>query len=511
MLNANNRRIAKNTLYLYLRTLVVLVVSLYTSRLVLQLLGETDMGIYNIVGGIVTMMAFLQSSQSKATSRFITYVLGKKDSQIGQKRIFSACMTIHILLGLCVVVFAETAGLWIINSLTNIPQDRQFAANVIYQFSVIAFFVHFIRTPYDAVIIAHENMSVYAYMSVLEVVLQLCMVVLLQRWNVDRLIFYGALQTAVALLLMLCYAFWVYRTYREYRFTWLWDKALSLRILSFSGWTMLGSTANTATQQGVALLFNNYVGLVANTALGLASQVNAAVSKFVGNFTTAFNPQIIKYYAQKDYNSMHLLICRASKFSFVLCYLMAFPLIMNMDFVLRLWLESVPQYTSAFCIMILICTVIDATTGVFNTAITATGKVKSYQIGISISFTLDLLISFIMLATGIDPVLVFASRILTRGILNGVWGFVVAHNQIFFSLRFYIKTVLIPIVLTIAVSSPIMLLKSNGNTAWQEFLVTTLLSVAMISISSWFLIFNKVERNQISSMIKNKFNGKNTR
>ena len=384
-----NRRIAKNTIYLYVRTIVVMIVSLYTSRLVLQVLGETDLGIYNVVGGIVTLLAFLQTAQSKATSRYITYELGENASSKRLGHVFSACMTIHILIVLFFLLIAETLGLWAVHHWIVVPSERMQAALWVYQFAIFTFCIHMLRVPYDAVIIAHENMSVYAYMSIIEVVLQLLMVVALKYIVVDHLILYAGALSLIAVILFILYAVYVRLKHSQYRFSWVWDGQLSMKILSFSGWTMLGSTANTMTQQGVSLLFNNFVGLVANTALGFANQVNTAVGRFVGSFTTAFNPQIIKLYAQKNNESLHLLMFRASKFSFALAFVMALPLILNMDFVLHLWLGQVPQYTVEFCRLIVLCTVIDATTSVYNTAVTATGQIRNYQIGVSISFVLD--------------------------------------------------------------------------------------------------------------------------
>ena len=214
-------------------------------------------------------------------------------------------------------------------------------------------------------------------------------------------------------------------------------------MLSFSGWTLLGSGSNALTQQGISLLMNNYVGLLANAAIGLCNQVNVAVSKFVSGFNTAFTPQVIKLYARDNYRELNLLISRSSKFSFALCYIMVLPLLCNMDFILEIWLgDDVPEYTAGFCRMVLICTLFDATTGVYNTAITATGRIRNYQILISLSFLLDLLLSFAMLYRGLEPVLVFSSRILTRGILNMVIGLYFINRYMGFDISGYIHSVL---------------------------------------------------------------------
>ena len=503
--SSNNKRIAKNAIYLYVRTMVVMLVSLYISRLVLELLGETDLGIYNVVGGIVTLMAFLQSAQAKATSRFITYELGRNGNLASLSRTFSVCMTIHITASLVILFIAETVGVYVVNYLTSIPPERIESANWVYQFSVLTFIVHFIRVPYDSVIIAHEDMSVYAYMSIIEVVLQLLMVYLLMRTGGDSLVRYALFLMVIAVILLFCYRMYVRRAHQVYKFHWTWDKEDSKKILSFSSWTLLGGTSNTATQQGVSLLFNNYVGLVANTALGFANQVNTALGRFVSSFTTAFNPQIIKLYAERNYNAMFTLMNRASKFSFTLCYIMALPLIINMDFLLRLWLVSVPEYTVEFCQLIVACTVIDSTTSVFNTAITATGLVRKYQIGISLSFLLDLVCAWLLLILGVHPALVFCSRIFTRGGVNMLIGFYYSYRQLKFNMRCYLREVLLPLLLTLCLTIPTGLFFNSVTNGWLRLLLTSSACMLITSLCFYIIIMNKIERKRVVMFVRNKF------
>ena len=498
----DNKRLAKNAIYLYIRTFFVLIVSLYTSRLILLALGETDLGIFNVVGGIVTLMAFFQSAQTKATSRFITYELGRKEKKGEPEKIFSLCFTIHVLIALIVLLLGETIGLALVNHWIEIPPERAVAANWVYQFALLTFCIHLLQVPYNAVIIAHERMSVFAYMSIFEVALKLGIVYLLIYSGGDKLILYGGLLSAVALVLLLSYGTYVKVKFPLYKTRLRWDKDKCLQILSFSGWTLIGSSANTATQQGVSLLFNKFIGLVANTALGFANQVNAAVGQFVGSFTTAFNPQIIKLYAQKDYRSLHLLMTRASKFSFFLAYLIALPLIVNMDFILQIWLKNVPLYTTEFCQLILVCSVIDATTGVLNTSITATGNIKKYQIGISISFLCDLLLAFILLKLGVHPALVFASRILTRGFVNMFIGFHFAKRQIEFNVIDYAKKVLLPITITVLASYPLVHYIGEHYVEWHKLIFSTLVSCSMLIVCLFVVIMDGNERTKVINMIK---------
>lgn len=503
----DNKRIAKNTIFLYIRTIVVLLVSLYTSRVVLQVLGAEDLGIYNVVGGIVTMMSFFQAAQTKATSRFITYELGKHSSNKILQKVFSVCMTIHIIIAIISLIFGETVGLWIITHWTDIPLERQTAAMWVYQFALIVFCCQIVRVPYDAIVVAHERMSMYAYMSILEAVLLLGMAFLLMVTPGDSLIYYSASVAFIAFIIFLCYYIYVRRLFDAYRYKLLWDKEYSMRILSFSGWTLLGSSANTATQQGTNLLMNNFVGLIANAALGFASQVNIAVSKFVNGFSTAFTPQIIKLYAQKEYESMHILMNRSSKFSFVLCYLMALPLITNMGFILSLWLgNNIPMYTKEFCQLILVCTIFDATTGVYNTTITATGKIKYYQTAISLSFLLDLASCYVLLVCSINPVFVFGSRIMTRGIINMLIGLYFVKSYTHFDILNYSKTVLLNIILTMILSILPVYFIAKVTDGWICLISTSLVSVLLITICSLYIIMTQSERQSVLSKLLRKFN-----
>lgn len=503
---ANNRRIAKNTLYLYVRTALVLLVSLYTSRVILRVLGVDNLGIYNVVGGIVAFMSFLQVAQSKATSRFITYELGLKSDEYKRNDVFSSCMTIHIIIAALFFIIGETVGVLIVRYLTEIPIERQNAAMWVYQFSLLTFCFHMIRVPYDSVMIAHENMSIYALLSIIEAVMKLCVVIILLHSTVDSLVLYGGLLFAVSLILFFCHKGVVNIKYKECKARIKWQKERCLQILSFSGWAMMGSATNTLTQQGVSLLFNNFVGLVTNAALGFANQVNGALCSFVNSFTTAFNPQIVKLTAEKELNNLHLLMTRASKFSFTLAYIMAMPMILNMDFLLSLWLVDVPQYTVEFCQLVLICSVIDATTGVFNTAITANGKIKTYQFLISGSFLLDFFLAFLLLFFHLNPVIVFASRILTRGIINMFIGLFSCKKLVHFSPYVYTKRVLLPIFITLMFSLiPALLIKSIDTNNWSTLAVTTLWSLISVSVCLLFVIMTKSERKSILSTISSKF------
>lgn len=504
----NNKRIARNTVFLYIRTFIVLCISLYISRMVLRALGETDLGIYNVVGGIVSLLAFFQSAQTKSTSRFITYELGLKSDTNKRNEVFSCCMTIHVLIATLFFIIGETVGVLIVKYLTDIPVERQVAAMWVYQFSLLTLCFHMIRIPYDSVLIAHEKMSIYALLTIVEAVMKLCVVIVLLHSTVDTLVLYGGLLFSVSLILFFFYKGVVNTKFKEYKARIKWQHDRCLQILSFSGWTMLGSATNTLTQQGVSLLFNNFAGLVTNAALGFANQVNGALCSFVSSFTTAFNPQIVKLTAEKDSENLHLLMNRASKFSFALAYVMAMPMILNMDFLLNLWLVDVPQYTVEFCQLVLICSVIDATTGVFNTAITANGNIKAYQLLISGSFLFDFLSAFLLLFFHFNPVIVFASRILTRGFINMFIGLFSCKKKIYFSPYKYTKSVLVPISITMILSlGPAIYLKYIEISKWGFLILSTIWSLISVSGCLLLIVMTKDERKSILSSIFNKLKG----
>ena len=499
---SSNRRIAKNTVLLYIRTIIVLFISLYTSRLILKALGAEDLGIYNVVGGIVAMMAFFRHSLSRSTSRFITYELGKKGDSGSLSRIFSSSMTIHLMIAGIAIVLGETIGLYVMENWTDIPESRHQAASWVYQCALVIFSLQILTSPYESIVIAHERMSVFAYMSILSALLKLAIVFILLGNSSDRLILYGVLMVLMDALILIIYYCYSQKKFSAFRFRILWDKELSKRIFAFSGWTLLGSTMNTATQQGVSLLFNNFVGLIANTALGFSNQVNGAITQFVSSFQTAFNPQIIKLYAQKEMHQMHTLMIRASKFSFVLAYMLALPLIFNMNFVLGIWLGEVPKFTVEFCQLILMCSIIDSITGVFNTSITATGNIKGFQIGISCSFLLDIVTSAILLYNEMHPALVFGSRILTRGVLNMIIELFFVRKQLNFSIKNYITRVLIPIFISILISIPLLLFVSSIFNGFARLLTSCLSSVVFCLILTYLLLLDKHEKEMVANQIK---------
>lgn len=375
----NNKRIAKNTLVLYVRMIVLMLVHLYTSRLILKVLGVDDFGIYNVVGGFVAMFSLISGSLSNAISRFITFELGKNNI-VRLKEVFSSAVSVQILLALGIIFISEIIGIWFLNVKMNIPADRMIAANCVFQCSLLTFAINLISVPYNASIIAHERMTAFAYISILEVLLRLAVVLLLFVIGFDKLIAYAILLVLVATLIRLIYGFYCTRHFEECHYNFTFNKQLVKEMTSLASWNVLGASGNILNIHGVNLLMNLFFGIKVNAARGLAVQVNSAVSQFVTSFTTAVNPQITKSYAQNDLSYTFKLVMMSSKYSFFLMLLIAVPIIVEAPYILQLWLGDVPEYTVLFVRLALIATLPDTLSTSLYTLALATGNIKKYQI-----------------------------------------------------------------------------------------------------------------------------------
>lgn len=402
----NNKRIAKNTLVLYIRMFFIMAVTLYTSRVILKTLGVEDFGIYNVVGGVVAMMGFLRGAMSAASTRFITYELGRNDFEQLRKT-YCVSLMIYAFICLVFVIIAETLGLWFLNSKLIIPESRIVAANFVYQFTILSVVIDMMAQPYNAVIISHERMSFFAYISVLEVILKLLIVYLLTIQPYDNLIIYAILVSCVSLVIRAIYGIYCKQNFPECKFKVYRDKPLFIRMLSYSGWNLFGSLSSLAKGQGINILLNVFFNPTVNAARGIAFQVGSAMSQFSHNFFTAVRPQIIKYYAQNDLKNMFVLVFRSSKLSFYLNLLLSVPLLIETPQIIQLWLGQTPEYVVVFSRLIIIISAIDAMAHPVMTATHATGKVALYQSVAGIMNILILPISYLFLQWGYPPVSVF--------------------------------------------------------------------------------------------------------
>lgn len=409
----NNRTIAKNTVILYIRMISVMLISLYTSRVVLATLGVEDFGIYSVVGGIVAVMAFLNSALSAASQRFISYELGRGDEE-NLNNIFSSSISVHVLLSIICVIIFESVGIWFLNTHMNIDASRMMAANWVFQCSIVTFVINVISVPYNALIIAHEKMGVYAYISIVEVVLKLIIVLFLTVVDYDKLIIYAIFQLIVAFLIRCCYTIYCRRNFVESRLKLVLDKDLIKKLFSFSGWSVVGNVGFTLKDPLLNIILNLFFGPAINAAKGIATQVNAVVNSFATNFGMAMNPQIVKRYAAGDIKGSMDLVYYGSRLSFYLIMLISIPIIVNVDCILNLWLKDVPEYTNIFLVITILATLIYSLSGTSSVAVQATGKIRGFSIGVCIIPILDLPIAYILLYLGYPPYIALIPSIFTN-------------------------------------------------------------------------------------------------
>lgn len=398
----NNRRIAKNTLLLYIRMLFIMAVSLYTSRVVLNSLGVEDYGIYNVVGGVTAMFTILSGSLSAAISRFITFELGKGNLE-KLKTVFSTAVTVQLLLAAIIVIAAEAAGVWFLNAKMNIPAERMYAANWVLQCSIFTFAINLVSVPYNAAIIAHERMSAFAYISIIEVTLKLGAVFALHFFMHDKLIAWAVLLFLISAAIRVVYGIYCKRHFEECTYRFVIDKPLLKEITGFAGWNFIGSSSAVLRDQGTNIALNLFCGPVVNAARGISVQVQMAIQNFVTNFMTALNPQITKSYACGDRTYMLALIRQGARLSFYLMLLLSLPVLIETPTILKIWLRIVPDHTVNFVRLILLFTLTESLSGPLITAMLATGRIRNYQLVVGGLQMMNFPISYLLLRGGAAP------------------------------------------------------------------------------------------------------------
>ena len=498
----NTKRIAKNTLMLYGRMLFSMVVSLYTSRVVLNTLGIEDYGIQNVVGGFVAMFSLISSSLSASVSRFLTFELGKGDME-RLKRVFSTSLIIHIGLALIVLIAAETIGLWFVNHKMVIPPDRLYAANWVFQASIVSFCFGLLSTPYNASIISHERMSAFAYIGILNVCLKLAIVLFIAHssWKFDRLIIYSLLLVAVSILLQCIYLIYCRKHFKECRIHLVWDKQFVKEMGSFAGWNFIGCTAGLLKDQGVNILLNLFFGPIVNAARGIASTVNGAIGGFAGNFMTALNPQITKSFAANDKRYCFSLVERGSRFSFYIMFLFALPLCLETDFVLTLWLKQYPDHTITFVRLILILALSDVLSNTLITLQLATGKIRNYQLAAGGTLLLNFPLSYLALKLGFSPESTLVVAIFIS-VCCMVLRLLFLRKMAGLSMHAFLKNVYFNVITVALLSSIIPFAIHHVMVAgWSRFLVTCSVSVLCSATTILFVGCSRSERLFILSKI----------
>lgn len=502
----NNKRIAKNTLLLYVRLLLTLVIGLFTSRVILNTLGISDYGINNVVAGFVSMFGLLTSSLSVAISRYITVSLGKNEVE-QLKVIFSSSVTIMLVMAVVVILIAEPIGIWFVNTQMNIPNGRMYAANWVFQLALLAFAINMISVPYNATIVAHERMDAFAYISILEVTLKLVIVYMLYISPFDKLITYSVLFAGVALLIRLIYGFYCDRHFEEAHYKLVLDKGLLKNMGGFAGWNFVGTGTYIINTQGVNMIMNIFFGVTANAARGVANQVEGILKQFVSNFMTAINPQIMKSYASGDLQYMHSLICRGAKFSYLLMLLFVVPFMFETETIMKLWLKNYPPLAPLFLRLSLVGTLMDMLGSTSYTAALASGNIKHYYIIVGSISCLVFPLSWIAFALGAPAYTSYIVFIIVYLILT-ILRINIIKGLVGFNPRMYNVEVVYKIIpATIAAFLVPGLLFSIMSPNIVRTLIVVPVGFLSAVISSYCLGLSLGERSKIRAIVVNKLNG----
>lgn len=497
----NTKRIAKNTFVLYVRMFFLMALSLYTSRVVLDALGIQDYGIYNVVGGVVAMFGFLNSALSTSTTRYITFELEKGDAE-SQRKIFSLTLITHAIIAIIVFLLSETIGLWFFFQKMVIPFERLSAAFWVLQLSIVSSVVMIMSVPYNAVIIAHERISAFAYISVYDSVARLGICFLIMQNIVDRLVLYGVLIFILQMSVRYIYGRYCARHFSETRFCFVWDKKLLKEMFSFATWNLWGNCAGVAINTGANLMANTFFGPFVNAARGVAGQVNGVIMQFAGNFQVALNPQIIKSYAANDLRRMHALVFSSSKFTFLVLFLIALPVMLEAPYLLGLWLKEVPEYAVAFTRVMFCISIMDASSSAFMTSAAASGKVKRYQTVLGGIALLYLPIAYVVLVLGGDPVSMFWVHMFISYV-NCVVRLNLVKPLIHLSITEFVHKVVLPCMVVAMVSVvPPFLVMLYMESSFLRLVVVGIVSVFFTLLAIFLLGLSNSERTFIYERAK---------
>ncbi len=497
----NNKRIAKNTLVLYVRMLFLMAINLYTSRVILQALGVEDFGIYNVIGGFVALFAVLSQSLSSAASRFLTFEMGKGNKK-KLARVFSTTLIIHFLLALVIVLLSEIIGIWFVNNKMVIAPDRLEAANWVFQFSVITFCFNLITVPHNAAIIAHEKMSAFAYISIFEGIGMLIICYFVMISPIDRLILYGFLILLIKTSSRFMFYIYCKRHFEECHFHLIYDKTLMKEIFGFASWNMIGSSAVILRNQGGNVLINLFDGPVVNAARAIANQVFHAVNGFVQNFFMALRPQITKSYAKGDMEYMMSLVYQGSRISYYMLLILCMPILTNTEYLLHLWLKNVPDHTVLFVQLTLVFALIESVSYTLVTAQLATGKVRNYQLIVGGLQMMNLPVSYVILKLGgVPETILYVAIFFSISCLFA--RLIMLKTNIHLNVMDFMVKVIVNIVAVTCVAATVPCVVSltiNKSTMW-SFILITFLSVLSSFISILYVGCTKNERFYVHSKV----------
>lgn len=500
----NKKRLIKNTSFLYFRMLFLMAIGLYSSRIVLRELGVSDFGIYNVVGGVVAFFGMISGALSAAVSRYLNVEMGKSNSLAKLREIFSSAIVIHFVLAVCIVIVAEVVGPWFIENKMVIPNDRIFASKIVFHVSLATFFVNLVSIPYNACVIAHEKMNVFAYVSVLEGTLKLISVCSLAYVTKDKLIVYGILMFSIAVIIRLIYQFFCTRNYQESRFSLCCRKSIICEMFGFVGWNTIGSISVVLSDQGVNILLNVFCSPIVNAARGIAVQVSSSINQLVLNFMTALNPQIMKKYGEEDYGAYKSLVWNGARFSAFLLLILSIPFLLETRYILRIWLGQVPDYSVNFVRLSLLLCVSESFANTLVTAIMATGKIKWVQILVGGARLLNFPLSFILLKYVGAPEYVYVIAIAISQV-NIITRIVLLKRHIPVSVVDFYKCNVLPHLLSASVSLySTYILFHDWNADFKRFFLVCLFSMALYSILSVVFVVKGSEKKALFLYLKEK-------
>lgn len=496
MVSKRTERIAKNTLILYVQLFLGMMMGLYTSRVILNELGVEDYGVYNVVGGVVGMFSLLNMSMSATTSRFITIELGNKN-MTGLKPVFALSLTIHVLLGLLVVVIAEPIGWWFLQNELQIPSVRMEAAVWVFHCAVLATFIIILNVPYNAMIIAHERMHIYAYFSLIDVFLRLALALSLYGCTIDKLKYYAVALMGIQFLMQFIFWLYCFLNFKESRTGLGWEKEKFKEMSAFAGWSLFGDSAALMFTQGLNILLNIFFGPAINAARGIAVQVQNVLVRFTGSFQTALNPQLTKSYASGDHAYMHKLIYASSKFSVYIFLLLSLPVLFETKLILFWWLQTVPDHTISFLRIIVLISVVDCLTNPLIISAKASGDIRKYQIVLGVVLLSIVPISYVLLKIGFPPESVFFVHLLLVSIGHYV-RILLVQPLINLDVKEYVQQVIVRVLLVMLIAPILPALFHFGmHEGILRFLSVSLFSVVSIGLTSWWVGINAGEKELI--------------
>lgn len=502
-----NKRIARNSIFLSIRMVIVLAINLYTTRAVLSLLGVSDYGVFNVVCGFVTMFAFLNTSMSNGIVRFFNFELGKNGTD-GALKVFNTSLYIQFFLAIFIIVVSETFGLWYLENKMIINPERMHAAHCIFHFSVSSFFFIILQAPFTAAVLAHERMDYFAIVNVIDAILKLLIVFLTPMFKTDNLIIYGALFALISVIDFALYFIYCICNFNEIQFKRRFHKELFNSMLVFSGWNMFGSLSGVMKDQGINIVLNSFFGTIVNAAMGVAAQVNSGLQSFVQNLSVPVRPQVIQSYARGDIERTMSLTYSISKFSCLFLYFISLPILIEIDFILNLWLKgNVPENSSTFVLIIVVTSFFSNLNQAVSGVVHASGRMRLYQIAGGMTGILAVPIAYIVLYYGGKPETALLVSLLSM-IIAQINALLILKRIVKYSIRHYLKKVILPLMIVIATTIffPIgirLILESSVI----RFLITVIVSfsVTIISIMLFGLDHNEKKMiNQIFNKVINK-------